>query len=146
MPKWKIRNLRVGFGSMLLSCMYFKFYGSATVWPQPIWKKLGVGDKYHCSIKVRNKKVVSQKNFFWNFMKWGIKGEISIDADFGPPRYVLVRGSSILAELSNEEISRVTQQLLCGKSHDFLAVFALAHSRINQIAYFFRGIIQEVFD
>ena len=32
------------------------------------------------------------------------------------------------------EISRVTQQFLCSKSHDFLAVFALAHSKINQIA------------
>ena len=29
---------------------------------------------------------------------------------------------------------RVTQQLLCSKSHDFLAVFALAHSKINKIA------------
>ena len=27
--------------------------------------------------------------FFWNFMKWGLKGGISIDADSGPPRYVL---------------------------------------------------------
>ena len=32
---------------------------------------------------------------------------------------------------------RVTQQLLCSKSHDFLAVCALAHSKINQIAKFF---------
>ena len=79
-------------------------------------------------------------------MKWGIKGGISIDADFGPPRYVLVRGTSILAEVSNEEISRVTQQLLFSKSHDFLAIFALAHSKINQIAQFLDEIIQEVFD
>ena len=28
------------------------------------------------------------------------------------------------------------QQLLCSISHDFLAVFALLHSKINQIAYF----------
>ena len=41
---------------------------------------------------------------------------------------------------------KVTQQLLCSKSHDFLAVFALAHSKINQIAYFFDEIIQEVSD
>ena len=27
-------------------------------------------------------------------------------------------------------MSRVTQQLLCSKFHDFLAVFALAHSKI----------------
>ena len=38
----------------------------------------------------------------------------------------------------------ITQQLRCSKSHDFLAVFALAHSKINQIAYFFDEIIQEV--
>ena len=44
------------------------------------------------------------------------------------------RGTSILGEVRNVEISRVTQQLLCSKSHDFLAVFALTHSKINQIA------------
>ena len=43
-------------------------------------------------------------------------------------------GTSILGEVRNVEISRVTQQLLCSKSHDFLAVFALAHSKITQIA------------
>ena len=47
---------------------------------------------------------------------------------------ILARGTSILGEVRNVEISRVTQQLLCSKSHDFLAVFALAHSKINQIA------------
>ena len=44
------------------------------------------------------------------------------------------RGISIQGEVRNVEISRVTQQLLCSKSHDFLAIFALAHSKINQIA------------
>ena len=34
------------------------------------------------------------------------------------------RGTSILGEVRNVEISRATQQLLNGKSHDFLAVFA----------------------
>ena len=48
--------------------------------------------------------------------------------------YVLGTRSSILGEVRNVEISRVTQQLLCSKSHDFLAVFALAQSKINQIA------------
>ena len=43
------------------------------------------------------------------------------------------RGTSILGEVRNVE-KRVTQQLLCSKSHDFLAVFALAHSKINKIA------------
>ena len=46
------------------------------------------------------------------------------------------RGISILGEVRNVEISRVTQQLLCSKSHDNLAGFALAHSKINQIAQF----------
>ena len=43
--------------------------------------------------------------------------------------YVVCRGISILGEVRNLEISRVTQQL-----HDFLAIFALAHSKINKIA------------
>ena len=49
-------------------------------------------------------------------------------------KLVPIRGISILGEVRNVEISRVTQQLLCSKSHDFLAIFALAHSKINQIA------------
>ena len=32
-------------------------------------------------------------------------------------------------EVRNVEISRATQQPLNGKSHDFLAVFVLAHSK-----------------
>ena len=58
----------------------------------------------------------------------------------------MYRGTSILGEVHNVEISRVTQKLLCSKNHDFLAVFALAHSKINQTAYFFDEIIQEVSD
>ena len=50
------------------------------------------------------------------------------------PSLTKCRGISILAEVRNVEISRVTQQLLYSKSHDFLAIFALAHSKINQIA------------
>ena len=34
--------------------------------------------------------------------------------------YVGTRDISILGEVRNLEISRVTQQLLCSKSHDFL--------------------------
>ena len=49
---------------------------------------------------------------------------------------VETRGTSIQGEEHNVEISRVTQLLLCSKSHNFLAVFALAHSKVNQIAYF----------
>ena len=38
-------------------------------------------------------------------------------------------------EVRNVEIQGPTQQLLCtSKYHDFLAIFALAHSKINQIA------------
>ena len=48
--------------------------------------------------------------------------------------FVRARGISILGEVRNMEISRVTQQLQCSKSHDFLDIFALAHSKINQIA------------
>ena len=59
------------------------------------------------------------------------------------PTLGVTRGTSILGEVHNVEISRATQQLLCSKSHDFLAVFALAHSKINQIALFLDEIIQE---
>jgi hypothetical protein len=38
-----------------------------------------------------------------------------------------------IGEVHNVEIPGPTQQLLNGKSHDFLAMFALAHSKINQI-------------
>ena len=34
-------------------------------------------------------KIYLMKTAFENFMKWGLKGGISIDADSGPPRYVL---------------------------------------------------------
>ena len=37
--------------------------------------------------------------------------------------------SSFLGEVRNVEISRATQQLLNGKFQDFLADFALAHSK-----------------
>ena len=53
------------------------------------------------------------------------------------------RGTIILGEVRNVEISRATKQLLNGKFHDFLAVFALALSKINQIAKNFDEIIQE---
>ena len=44
------------------------------------------------------------------------------------------RCTSILGEVRNVEIPGPTQQLLNGKSYDFLAIFAQAHSKINQIA------------
>ena len=40
------------------------------------------------------------------------------------PYSILTRDT--IGEVRNVEISRVAQQLLCCKSHDFLAVFALA--------------------
>ena len=49
-------------------------------------------------------------------------------------KYVIIRGTSILGEVRNVEIPGPTQQLLCSKYHDFLAVFPLAHSKINQIS------------
>ena len=49
---------------------------------------------------------------------------------------VAARGTSILGEVRNVEISRATQQPLNGKSHDFLVVVALAHSKINQLQSF----------
>ena len=48
--------------------------------------------------------------------------------------YGLSRGTSIQGEVRNVEIPGATQQLLCSKSHDFLAIFDLAHSKINQTA------------
>ena len=48
--------------------------------------------------------------------------------------YIKARGISILGEVRNVAISSPTQQLLWYKFHDFLAVFALEHSKINQIA------------
>ena len=61
-------------------------------------------------------------------------------------RLPVPRGTSILGEVRNVEIPGPTQQLLNGKSHDFPDIFALAHSKINQIAYFLDEIIQEVSD
>ena len=43
---------------------------------------------------------------------------------------VRTRSTSILGR----GVQSVTQQLLCSKSHDFLAIFAVVHSKINQIA------------
>ena len=48
--------------------------------------------------------------------------------------YIHSRGTSILGEVRNIEIPGPTQQLLCSKYHDFLTVFPLAHSKLNQIA------------
>ena len=46
-------------------------------------------------------------------------------------KLIHTRGISILGEVRNVAISRPTQQLLWYKFHDFLAVFALAYSKIN---------------
>ena len=51
--------------------------------------------------------------------------------------YDYIRDTSILGEVRNVGISRATQQLLYSKYRDFLAVLASAHSKINQIAFFF---------
>ena len=65
-------------------------------------------------------------------MGGGGQGSHAPPPDFS--RSVNPRGTSIQGEVRNVEKKRVTQQLLCSKSHDFLAVFALAHSKINKIA------------
>ena len=49
-------------------------------------------------------------------------------------KIVRTRGTSIIGEVHNVEIPGPTQQLLCSKYHDYLAVFSLAHPKINQIA------------
>ena len=55
-----------------------------------IHKKLNKNYSLDKKFLFLKKKFVSlKKNFFWNFMKWGLKGGISIDGDSGPPRYVL---------------------------------------------------------
>ena len=48
--------------------------------------------------------------------------------------FVEIRGTSILGDVRNVEISGATQQLLCSEFHDFLAIVALAYSKNNQIA------------
>ena len=45
-----------------------------------------------------------------------------------------VSRSSCAGEVRHEWIARATQQLLWYQFHDFLAIFAPAHSKINQIA------------
>ena len=45
--------------------------------------------------------------------------------------FVWHRGTSILGEVFNLWISRATQQLLCSKSHDFLAAFALKSIKLH---------------
>ena len=59
------------------------------------------------------------------------KFRLTRDSKYG---LVGTRGISIQGEVRNARKKRVTQQLLCSKSHDFLAIFDLAHSKINQIA------------
>ena len=41
------------------------------------------------NVCVVKKDLLHKKTVFENFMKWGLKGAISNDADSGPPRYVL---------------------------------------------------------
>ena len=50
-------------------------------------------------------------------------------------QYVSTRRNSILGEVRNVEIPGPTQQLLCSKSHDFLAVFALLNLQAPDQAY-----------
>ena len=69
----------------------------------------------------------------FDLLSFNGNGDVSVNYS-APGQGNTTRGTSILGEVRNEEKKRVTQQLLCSKSHDFLAVFALAHSKINKIA------------
>ena len=44
----------------------------------------------------------------------------------GKTRVVNTRGTSTLGEVRNVEVSRASQQLVNGKSDDFLAIFQIA--------------------
>ena len=66
------------FGSLrksFFALQYIKNWTKVVTWKKKMFLK-----KIFVSLK---------KNYFWNFMKWGLKGGISIDADSDPPRYVL---------------------------------------------------------
>ena len=40
-------------------------------------------------VNIVKQDLLNKKQFFKNFMKWGLKGGISIEENSGPPRYVL---------------------------------------------------------
>ena len=78
--------------------------------------------------KKLNKSCYSKKNFFWNFMKWGLKGGISIDADSGPPRYVIWCCGSICYELLN------FIQIGCGHTvHRVAVITVMPHLKLHFI-------------
>ena len=87
---------------------------TSTVWPEPIWIKVSgwwwqIPPQYQStylrgpesasieiylvkvplSVNIVKQDLLHKNTVFENFMKWGLKGGISIDADSGPPRYVL---------------------------------------------------------
>ena len=69
---------------------FSKIFGSEIFFCFTIHKKLNKSCSFEKNFLFLKKKFVSlKKKFFWNFMKWGLKGGISIYADSGPPRYVL---------------------------------------------------------
>ena len=67
-------------------------------------------EKNECSA-IRHTKVWAQGNVF--------------SPSTTSPRYGGSRGTSILGEVRNVEISGATQQLLCSKYHDFIKKYAI---------------------
>ena len=45
--------------------------------------------KVPLNVNIVKQDLINKKTVFENFMKWGLKGGISIDADSEPPRYIL---------------------------------------------------------
>ena len=100
-PQSKCNRTRMLFNFHIL----LEFFDAGWVWTEPIWIKVKSWWQIlpqHQSTYLRGRESASieislfipskcflKKNFFWNFMKWGLKGGISIYADSGPPRYVL---------------------------------------------------------
>ena len=70
-----------------------------------------------------------------DYAKYDLFIFLSVIGNYAFTMYVLIRGISIpLGERCAILPSEVSLSSSCSKSHDFLAFFALAHSKINKIA------------
>ena len=72
--------------------------------------------KFSPSVVTSSKKTVPKSNHQLIFIK------VHYPYPLCTIMYISTRGTSILGEVCNVEISRATQQLSCSKSHDFLAI------------------------
>ena len=70
---------------------------------------------------------------FYNFVKHKVSLSLFVESIY---IWLEVSRSSCAGEVRHKGIARATQQLLWYKFHDFLAIFAPAHSKINQIQVF----------